>query len=149
MAKGLLIWLAGGAGTFLLYSAVSDKTPLSLLQSYLGGGTPTPFATAAGASSGGPTFGGGNTQGASPDAVPWLPQLPNKPPAAAKPGQTPDTSPKQNYTPQGSPLASYLGSGVYDLIDANGNNLGAIPAAYQNNPNAFVPPPGGKVSLNA
>lgn len=147
MAKGLLIWLAGGAGTFLLYAAVSNQTPLSLLQSYLGGGTPSPFATAAGGGSG-PQFGAGNTKGSSPGPVPWLPQLPNDPPAPAKPGQTPDTSPKQNYY-NGSPLASYGGGGVYDLIDANGNNLGAIPAAYQNNPNAYVPPPGGKVTLNA
>lgn len=136
--KGLLVWLAGGVGVFLLYSAVSDQTPLSLIKSYLGSGSPEKFPVAAASSGGGGPFDPTQPGGLLPPGI--LPPV-----KVAPPGQTPDTSPKQQYTPQGNPLAGYGGGGVYDLIDANGNNLGAIPAAYQNNPNAYVPPPGGHI----
>lgn len=134
-SKGILVWIAGGAGVFLLYSAVSNKTPSSLLLSYLGGGTPTPFPTAAG---------GSDTNYQDPLFGPAPPKSMTTP---LKPGQLPDTGSKgPQYLPDGSQLLSYHDPNqVYDLIDANGRNLGAIPAAYQNNPNAFVPPPGGMV----
>lgn len=135
--KGLLIWIAGGTGVFLLYSAVSDQTPLSLIQSYLGSGKPSPFAVASAAATA-PSI-DRTPGGLLPPGV-----LPDLPPVAG-PGQTPDTSPKNPYVPGGGSLSSYTGGDVYDLIDANGNNMGAIPPAYQNNPLAYVPPSGSHI----
>ncbi len=38
--NGLLLWVLGAAGVFLLYSAVKGYTPGSLLQSFINRGTP-------------------------------------------------------------------------------------------------------------
>lgn len=45
--NGLIIWLLGGAGTFLLYSSISNQKPQDVLAKYLGSPTaqPTPIST--------------------------------------------------------------------------------------------------------
>lgn len=42
--NGLIIWLLGGAGTFLLYSAISNQKPQDVLTKYLGSTSKTPGA---------------------------------------------------------------------------------------------------------
>jgi hypothetical protein len=45
--NGLIIWLLGGAGTFLLYSSISNQKPQDVLGKYLGSPTknPTPISS--------------------------------------------------------------------------------------------------------
>jgi hypothetical protein len=45
--NGLIIWLLGGAGTFLLYSSISNQKPQDVLAKYLGSPTknPTPISS--------------------------------------------------------------------------------------------------------
>lgn len=142
--KGLLVWLAGGVGVFLLYSAVSDQTPLSLIKSYLGSGSPEKFPVGGGGSA--PTPFKPSPSPLSPFYVAPYTGSPLDPNMGL---DAPGTNGSKGSPSQGSgspfETGGYTGGGVYDLIDANGNNLGAIPAAYQNNPNAYVPPPGGHI----
>lgn len=40
----LLLWVAGGAGVILLYSAVKGKSPTNILETYSGKASPVPAA---------------------------------------------------------------------------------------------------------
>jgi hypothetical protein len=44
-SNGLILWVLGGTGVFLLMASITNRTPESLLLSYLGQGTAEPIST--------------------------------------------------------------------------------------------------------
>lgn len=116
MKNGFLLWMLGGTGTLLLYSAVINGTPASVIKKSLGQAKKVdPIAT-------GPGTG--------------LPDN-SKAPGTTNPDgsinvdpKTPDQSPKSPPTVNGDPLVNYTPGGK-----ESGN-------AYSDSPGTYIRPTG-------
>lgn len=123
MKNGFLLWMLGGTGVILLYSAVVNGTPQSVILKSLGQAkTLTPIAT-------GPGTG-------LPDNS-KAPGTKNPDGSINTDPKTPDQSPNSPPTVNGNPLAG-------DTFTVGGGES-AIPAGYQNSPGTYIRP----IGLNA
>lgn len=118
-AKETLVWVAGGAGVLLIYSAYKGRNPVDTLRSYLGGSA-APTGTTSGA---GVTSSTGRSTASS--------QL-----GAAPATDTSVGAPPSDVTGASVLSDSLGGSHVYD---ANGLIIGNLPDAYNNSPGTFIP----------
>lgn len=117
--NGMILWVMGGAGVFLLWSGITNRMDLGKnLASYVNGEKPP---APAGKSS--DTYSDGSPK---PDG----------------PGEF--TGGVGGYFGPGNeaPLSTHIGqdvSGTYYVYDQNMNIVEQVPDAYQDNPNAYVP----------
>ena len=110
-SNGLILWVLGGTGVFLLMASVTNRTPESLLLSYLGQGTAEPIST----------WNGAGTSSAGP----------SRPKAKSFTG----SDGKKHYTggadTDGTEAGTGFGTGPVDY-DKNGNNV------YANSPGTYI-----------
>jgi hypothetical protein len=114
----MVMWLLGGTGVFLLYSAYKNQKPQALLVTYVNGsGDAAPISTF------------GVTTPTTPAATPQG--------NIAKPGAGIDTFP----APKG--LDTYGTrqdvSGTWNLLDSAGRFIGVVPQNYQRTPQLYIP----------
>jgi len=135
--KGIILWLMAGAGVFLIYCAVKNVSPTSLVASYLGSGSVTPLTTKTD-----PQYPAGTKYDVNGD--PLIPTNPNDPNGSKDKGlydpKTGQTSHLSNY-PDGS-YTQRDQQGVAQYYNAAGYQIGTVPAAYQGNPNLWLPAKG-------
>lgn len=111
-SNGLVLWIAGGAGVLLLYSAVKNKTPQSVLMSSLGNGTVQPIvapSVTTGGSTGNGSAGGGGNLGAGGGGVGY------------------------HYGPLNS-------DGTIAVFDSQGNQRALVPQQYAQTYHTYIPP---------
>ena len=124
------MWLLGGTGVFLLYSAYKNQKPQALLATYVNGTeTATPISTYGKAAT---------ATGANPDGTP----------KKAEPGAGFDTFPTPKKAAPGAGLDTFSMprtstrqdiSGTWNLIDSAGRMIGVVPADYQKTPQLYIP----------
>lgn len=128
---GMVMWLLGGAGVFLLYSAYKNQQPQALLTAHING-----------------------TEPAAPISNYTATQVPTvKTPDGTTHNTAPGdggyitTEPPTPGNPSGSNPGYMLGSwgtrkdisGTYNLIDASGKMIGVVPDNYQKTPGLYIP----------
>lgn len=117
--NGLILWILGGAGIFLIYAAYKNIRPNTLLSNYISGGTASaPISNY--------TLPGHNSSGQSvPDGTP--------------PGKY-----DNGYIYTDPPLPGKPSGGThYDatagfIVDSSGNPIGVVPPAYKANPSLYI-----------
>lgn len=119
---GMVMWLLGGTGVFLLYSAYKNQQPQALLATYVNGETATaPISTygvtSPGANIANPNDGTDKTPGVGINTFPTL-------------GTT--------YGTGGLKTRQDI-SGTWNLIDRAGRMIGVVPDNYQKTPNLYIP----------
>lgn len=111
---GIILWTLGAAGTLLIYAAIKNTSPASILAHYATPATPqTPLA--------------GNNVTANT--------------AATNAGINPTPVAGNNIT-SNTAQNNYIGrdsSGTAFLYNAQGYQIAQVPAAYQANPASWIP----------
>ena len=129
---GMIMWLLGGTGVFLLYSAYKNQQPQALLTAHING-----------------------TESAAPISNYTATTIPTvKTPDGTTHNTAPGdggyitTDPPTPGNPYGSGnggavLGSYGTrrdiSGTSYLVDSSGRMIGVVPDKYQSNPNLYIP----------
>lgn len=119
---GMVMWLLGGTGVFLLYSAYKNQKPQALLATYVNGKeVAAPIST----------------YGATATPTPANPDGTATEPKRAEPGAGIDTFPAPRGT--GTYGTRKDISGTWNLTDSKGMLIGVVPDQYQGTPNLYIP----------
>lgn len=115
---GMVMWLLGGAGVFLLYSAYKNQQPQALLASYVNGqSVEAPISN----------YGGSQTPR---NPAPYVP-------APGEKGL--DTFAHNGLIAPSSTSTRQDISGTWNVVDASGRMIGVVPDRYQNTPSLYIP----------
>lgn len=135
--RGIVLWLLAGTGVILMYSAYKNISPTSLISKTIGAAKSvvpltidTAAATAAAEKAKG-TQTAKDLYGIDPDAP--TPNTPDNVPGTNTPNFWGITG--SNYTGKGP-------DGIEYEYNSQGLQLYPLPAAYQNNPNSYIPAAG-------
>jgi hypothetical protein len=125
------MWLLGGTGVFLLYSAYKNQQPQALLTAHINGtesAAPISNYTATKVST--VKTPDGTTHNTEPGDGGYITSDPPTPgnPSGSNPG----------YVLGGYRTRKDV-SGTYNLIDASGRMLGVVPPNYQGTPGLYIP----------
>lgn len=130
---GMVMWLLGGAGVFLLYSAYKNQQPQALLASHING-TPANAPISNYTATQVPTITGpdGKTHNTAPGDGGYITTEP--PSSRLIPGYEGGS---------GAVLGGYSTrkdiSGTFNLINAAGRMIGVVPDNYQKSPQLYIP----------
>jgi hypothetical protein len=127
---GMVMWLLGGAGVFLLYSAYKNQQPQALLASHING-TPADAPISNYTATTVPTITG-------PDGKTW-----NTAPGDGGYITTDPPTPEQPYGSQTPYMLGGYGtrqdvSGTHNIVDSTGRMIGVVPANYQGTPGLYI-----------
>ena len=118
---GMVMWLLGGTGVFLLYSAYKNQQPQALLTKYVNGGSADkPISNYGGSSvpsSATPSSGFGDLKKGVDGLIP----------GGSTAGLDVHASTRQDI------------SGTYYSTDSRGSIISVIPDNYQKTPNLYIP----------
>lgn len=129
---GMILWILGGAGVFLLYSAYVNQEPQALLASQLEGtAANAPISNYTGSRKvATATTPDGKTHNTEPGDGGYIT------------GDPPSSRLQEGYTPGGIVPSGYRQdiSGTYNMVDSTGRLIGVIPNQYQRTPQLYIPP---------